>query len=222
MMQRIAPLVTTLRCGKYRTRIAELATIDDAAPVKKERFIKCYYEARMDELSERVIRAGWKAAGLSPYNPGLVLASSQVLAPPRIPERRRAAQSSVAKPYTIYTTPQKPQDMYTARQYCTQSTPLPRDVRTVFGKAGLQIGRLNNIIAQQQAQIERFEAQVGLSQPQKRRKKVVPKPNQKFATIDSIKAAQAQAQIQEAAATAEAQRATMDSMCAKFQLYPVI
>jgi hypothetical protein len=55
--------------SRYRSQIQALSTLDDAALVKKERFISSYYHAREEGLSERVIRAGWKATGLSPYNP---------------------------------------------------------------------------------------------------------------------------------------------------------
>ncbi|KAF2785431.1 hypothetical protein K505DRAFT_193367, partial [Melanomma pulvis-pyrius CBS 109.77] len=54
--------------SKYRHRIRELLALDNAAPVKKERFITCYDYAREEGLSEQVIRAGWRAAGLCPFN----------------------------------------------------------------------------------------------------------------------------------------------------------
>jgi hypothetical protein len=44
--------------SQYRREIAELSALDDAAPVKKERFVIAYNKARNDGLSERVIRAG--------------------------------------------------------------------------------------------------------------------------------------------------------------------
>ena len=44
--------------SKYRHQIQELSLIDDAAPVKKERFISSYHQARVNGLSDRVIRAG--------------------------------------------------------------------------------------------------------------------------------------------------------------------
>ena len=53
----------------YRDQIRALSLIDDAAPVKKERYIYSYNQARIVGLSERVIRAGWRATGLVPYNP---------------------------------------------------------------------------------------------------------------------------------------------------------
>ena len=61
---------------KYRSQIRELSALDNAAPVKKERFISYYHQARDQGLSQRVIRAGWKASGLAPYNPQKVLTSS--------------------------------------------------------------------------------------------------------------------------------------------------
>ena len=53
--------------SSYRGQIRELSRPDDAAPVKKERFISRHYHAREEGLSERVIRAGWRATGLGPF-----------------------------------------------------------------------------------------------------------------------------------------------------------
>jgi hypothetical protein len=64
--------------SKYRDQIRALLALDNAAPIKKERFITSYNTARIRGLSERVIRAGWRATGLVPYDPELVLSSSQV------------------------------------------------------------------------------------------------------------------------------------------------
>lgn len=45
--------------SRYRDQIRELFALDDAAPVKKERFVVSYSKAREEGLTERVIRAGW-------------------------------------------------------------------------------------------------------------------------------------------------------------------
>ena len=79
--------------SQYRREIEELATIDDAAPVKKERFIRAYAKAREEAFTERVIRAGWRATGIYPYNPELVLSSSQVFRPATPPQRPQPAPS---------------------------------------------------------------------------------------------------------------------------------
>ena len=59
--------------SRYRNEIQALSALDDAAPIKKERFVVSYNKAREEALSDRVIRAGWRASGLCLYNPGLVL-----------------------------------------------------------------------------------------------------------------------------------------------------
>ena len=64
--------------SNYRGQIAKLSALDDAAPIKKERFITCYNNAREEGLKSQVIRSGWRAAGLCPYNPSRDLDSSQV------------------------------------------------------------------------------------------------------------------------------------------------
>ena len=90
--------------SKYRHQIQELSLIDDAAPVKKERFISSYHQARIHGLSDRVIRAGWRATGLVPYNLDIVLSSSQISARPITPPQ--AIQPTyISDP--IYRTPQR-------------------------------------------------------------------------------------------------------------------
>jgi hypothetical protein len=43
--------------SRYRNEIRALLVLDDAAPIKKERFITLYNKAREEGLLERVIRA---------------------------------------------------------------------------------------------------------------------------------------------------------------------
>ena len=74
--------------SRYRAQIAELAALDDAAPVKKHRFINAYQMARTESLNERIIRSGWKAAGSVPWNPSKALTSSQVIGRPTTPPRQ--------------------------------------------------------------------------------------------------------------------------------------
>jgi hypothetical protein len=64
--------------SRYRSKIAALASLDDASPIKKQRFITCYNSARKETFTPRLLRTGWQAAGLYPYNPAKGLNSSQV------------------------------------------------------------------------------------------------------------------------------------------------
>jgi hypothetical protein len=67
--------------SRYRSEIAKLASLNDALPVKKQRFATCYNLARKETFTPRLLRVGWKAAGIYPYNPQKALNSSQVKAP---------------------------------------------------------------------------------------------------------------------------------------------
>jgi len=97
--------------SRYRNEIRALSALDDAAPIKKERFVTSYNKAREERLSERVIRAGWKAAGLCPYNPQLVLHSSQISGRPSTP---LPTNQDTATSEAVFNTPQSSQALYKA------------------------------------------------------------------------------------------------------------
>jgi hypothetical protein len=213
--------------SSYRAQIRNLSALDDAAPVKKERFIQCYNKARLKGLSERVIRAGWRAAGLVPYNPGLVLNSSQVQTRPMTPP---------APPQPIYignellATPQRSQDLYRAQQTLAQSEQLSRSTRALLGKAGKAISAANYRAAELQAGNTRLQLQLDQLKIKLPRKRVKPRPNEDFADVEVIKAAMDQAAAKAAkkaaktrtiAATRVATQsayASLDSMCTQWQL----
>jgi hypothetical protein len=177
----------------YRRQIYELSSLDDGAAVKKERFIQYYKRARDEGLSERYIRAGWKAAGLCPFNIGHVLNSSQVqglqkdvTTPPRRYDNTQLQD-------TIYTTPRRPQDVRDAQVSLQQRESLSRDVRTVLGKAGKAIGRANTHIAQLEADFLRVKHQLELVTPQNKRKRITIDPQERFADVVRIRELQLRA-----------------------------
>ncbi|KAI5193409.1 hypothetical protein E4T38_09963 [Aureobasidium subglaciale] len=53
-----------------------LAALDDASPIKKQRFVTCYHLARLERFTPRHLRAGWLAAGIYLFNPSKGLNSS--------------------------------------------------------------------------------------------------------------------------------------------------
>jgi len=94
----------------YRQQIQALSYLNDAAPIKKERFITAYNAAREGAITERVIRAGWAAAGICLLNIDRVVNSSQVSRRPVTPPRQHQPQ-----PTQIYlSTPYGPRDIFTA------------------------------------------------------------------------------------------------------------
>lgn len=64
--------------ARYRKELAAIASLDDNAPIKKQRFITVYAKARSHSLSSTNILKAFAAAGISPWNPSKVLQSSQV------------------------------------------------------------------------------------------------------------------------------------------------
>jgi hypothetical protein len=44
--------------SRYRKEIPDLACVDDAAPVKKRRFIQAYQKSRTEPLTPRTLRTG--------------------------------------------------------------------------------------------------------------------------------------------------------------------
>ena len=125
---------------RYCNKILALSALNDAAPIKKERFVTSYNKAREEALSDRVIRAGWRATGLCPYNPGLVLLSSQVTGRPTTPP---PTQASAAASESIFNTPRSSQALYKAQQQLLLSESLSRSTRIVLSKAGKAIAAAN-------------------------------------------------------------------------------
>lgn len=141
----------------YCSKIQALSALDDAAPIKKERFVISYNKAREEELLERVIRAGWRAASLCPYNPNLVLLSSQVLGRPTTLSPRLQPSDMLE---TIFNIPQSSQALYKAQQALQQSEYLLRNTRLLFGKAGKTIAKANTQAAKLETENKKLQYQL--------------------------------------------------------------
>jgi hypothetical protein len=172
--------------SKYRHQIQELSLIDDAAPVKKERFISSYHQARVNGLSDRVIRAGWRATGLAPYNPDIVLSSSQISARPITPPQV-IQPIHISDP--IYRTPQRSQDVYRAQQQLQRSELLSRNTRTVLAKAAKAISQAQSHAAQLQASNQLLHQKIDSIVSTQVRKRTRINPNHRFSEVDTIKRA---------------------------------
>ena len=213
--------------SRYRNEIQALSALDDAAPIKKERFVVSYNKAREEALSDRVIRAGWRASGLCPYNPGLVLLSSQVTGRPVTPPPTSQASATLE---LLFTTPRSSQALYKAQKQLELSESLSRSTRLVLGKAGKAITEANTRAAQLEAENQRLKYQLHSTTVTRVRKRVQVNPNQRFSNVESIKAAIDRAAAQQAqqastspenkaqkAAEAAAAR-TLNSMCTEWQI----
>jgi hypothetical protein len=64
--------------GLYWKLIQDIMYIDNAAAIKKHQFIKLYADVHEKKLAPTTIMAGFKAAGIEPYNPDKSIKSSQI------------------------------------------------------------------------------------------------------------------------------------------------
>ena len=213
--------------SSYRDAIRALSALDDAAPVKKERFVTSYNLAREEGLSERVIRAGWKAAGLVPFNKKLVLNSSQITGRPSTPPPTDQGRALLE---TVLATPKSSQQLKRAQQALLGSENLSRNSREVLTKATKAIALTNARAARLEAENQRLKYRLDSTKTTRVRKRVQIDPNERFANVEAIKAAMALAAAQEAESAAknpekeaekaaeEAAACTLDSMCTVYQL----
>ncbi|KAI1004017.1 hypothetical protein K3495_g4193 [Podosphaera aphanis] len=151
--------------SKYRQEIQALASIDDAAPVKKERFITSYNKARIEGLSGR---------------------STQVQA-------RRAATPPPISPnnlsHEVPMTPKQSQDLYRSQKLLERDVNLGRSTRYLLVKAGKAISRGNTEIAQLRASNARLQAPLDQHRINKPKKRIQINPNERFKDIEAIKLA---------------------------------
>ena len=218
--------------GRYRSEIAKLSYLDDAAPVKKVRFVKCYDRARSEIFVPRTLKSGLVAAGLFPWNPEKGMKSSQLRINPKKSTQSRPLTPPEPKTVTdlISTTPQNPQHIYEVIELLRKDHNLSRNERIALHKAGKAIGMKNVEKAAMEALIFKANSQLEAFQSRKT-KKVIVDPNTRFADIEKIKAAQDEAEALaarlearkpeiEAKKTSEAiLQADMESCMYEFQAY---
>ena len=129
-----------------------LAYLDDGASVKKIQFIQCYNNARNETFASRVIRAGWQAAGLCPWNPRKIFESDKV--------RVEVVTPSISSTSSEFPTPTKPSQVTSQMQSVLDellSTPPDAfvSIALIAKKAGHAVSRLSAKLARYEAEILR-------------------------------------------------------------------
>jgi hypothetical protein len=133
-----------------------------------------------------VIRAGWRATGLVPYHPDLVLSSSQVSERPTTPP---ATIQPIDISDPIYHTPQRSHDIYQAQQYLQRSEMISRNTRTVLHKAAKALSQAQAHAAQLEASNQQLHQKLDSITSRHVRRRVRINPNSRFSEIDTIMAA---------------------------------
>ena len=93
--------------------MGKLAVLTDSSPIGKRNFLNCYYIARKEALSAKIIKSGWKATGLWPKSMAKPLMSPLLLENSNLGKKTpQAVQSSIRSqkidlPEIILSTPRK-------------------------------------------------------------------------------------------------------------------
>lgn len=177
----------------YKKQIQALSQYDNADKIKKIRFIETYANARTEGLSSRNIKAGWRGAGLEPWNPDKALSSSLILqaadSPQHPPQDPPLTPTKTSNPK--FPTPRNRRQIQQAvRRISTQET-LSRPVRTLFRQLSKFADESNQNEAVCLAQIAGQKRKIEEIQGSKRQKIRISAQN-RFADIVAIKKAQDQ------------------------------
>lgn len=181
--------------GAYRKQLRQVAELDDAAPIKKQRFISLYQTARTAALTETNIKSGFTKMGLVPWSPANVLRGlhhqDQSSGAPRpslaSPDRSNKPPSAAA----IFT-PKNKHDFKEVSNFLASQTPSRRSIRTLVNKTSKLIDRYSYQFAELQAENKRVAAQLDALRPCKR-VRVAVDSNTLFADVAMIATAKTKA-----------------------------
>lgn len=176
--------------------------LEESSVIGKRLFLECYRLARVEALSERNIRSGWKAGGLWPVNMSKPLMSRHLLSNndgfgqnngPDIIQQPLTAKGATLEDYghVVHniSTPKKARELRAHLRPTGEATPTER---LLFRKLEKAFDQRDYTIAIQTREIEMLKATIERMKPTKR-KKVIPEPNSVFARIEEIHEAQVEA-----------------------------
>jgi DDE superfamily endonuclease len=169
---------------RYRKDIQELAALDDSAKVKKERFISAHNKARIESLTSRTIRNGFKAAGLVPFDPDKALNSPLV----QKAENTTRTPNRASNEFQIgEISPVTPQKYSQCAQIATGFG--DRSARKLFRRAGRRVESLATQTVEKDARIRQLETTLTPLLSKQKRKEISVAPEEQFVNIAAIKAA---------------------------------
>ncbi|KAI0997812.1 hypothetical protein K3495_g10378 [Podosphaera aphanis] len=168
----------------YRNQTLDLSALNDAAPVKKEIFIKFYHETREEGLSDKIIRAGRKATRLVPFNSERVLQPSQVLQQPCTPKK---ARQTIYECESELKTPRNSLGAYKTQQLVEELENMSKLNRALLRNCGMALEEANTRVAASESKSKRLECQLDEAGKKDRpRKRIRLDQNQRFAGVEDI------------------------------------
>lgn len=195
----------------YRQQIEELSFLEDAAPVKKIRFVRYYNEARKEAFTPQYIKTGWRAAGLYPWNPQKILRSSRVTQTPATPKKRPRSPTE-----STFNTPRNKKQLREIELAIAEMTPGTRTHRFALRKITKGFEQIHFEQALTAKQLMAQQLQSKEKEASSVKQKPIPDPNTTFLQLpDILEAQKAAVEAAEEEARQEAVRAANRAARAK-------
>ncbi len=150
---------------RYHQQVDGLRSLDDESIVKKRNFTQIYAQARQQAIVESNRRAGFKAAGIVPFNPSKVLDNMQ------LKEIGSGISNTVLSTHNNQESSKRK-----ASDFVGLST---RDARNALRDITHELSYKNTQIADLNQQLNVYKQTVGDLQHRKRRQ-IKPQPNERF------------------------------------------
>jgi 4-hydroxybenzoate polyprenyltransferase len=180
----------------YRTAVGLLALLTDSSPIGKQNFLACYYKARNEALSAKIIKSGWKATGLWPKSIAKPLLSPLLLENSNAKKDTLQAtqsfngRSAIDSPQEVLSTPRKSTEIKAqVARFQMLGDSNPSTQRLLFRKIIKGFEEQESVLADNGHRIQSLEVQLEKARPRKRMK-VRTSPNSKFADIAKIRRTQ--------------------------------
>lgn len=168
----------------FHQEIRDISQVATTAPMYKQRFISAYKVAGEKAFSGSNIRSAFKAAGILPYNPKVILENTEIF-PPKPPPTPPKSDYEL-----LWSTPKKGLDIRLAAERLESTLgPLPRDFRTLLNKSAKSLDLAHVLPAKKDREIQLLESQIEKLRPAKR-ETVKPGPNQVFFNNREIRTAE--------------------------------
>lgn len=185
---------------RYRGFINNQCNSTETAVIMKLHFLNFYQNARNEAFSKANIQSGWRAAGLVPWKPELVYQSRFIIQqnPDEITARGTTPDRPIVNP-AVLQTPTNRFMFDSMVRNLDKSTPLNRETRAVFRKAGKAVDKALYDVAAVQYHLTAAQSLLADNRIKRQKRKAVD-PNGMFVNIDDLKK---QYDAKEEAATAK-------------------
>lgn len=176
----------------FRQNTRVFGTAVASAPVNKQRFLYCYRDAARRGMSARNIISGFRETGIWPYDASKILNDPEAIVEERRPPEQPSTPTKrqLHAENSIIRTPQQGQDIRRAVDLARQHvSPTSRSVRALVAKIGDVLDKKNADIAALREALRTARRDLEAQKP-RTKTRVKENPNDSFARVEDITAAQ--------------------------------